>query len=58
LLYPFTYGGLAPYQNYVNNAYLWLLVGVLFRLPDLLANQPVPAALPANVPRSRHWFRV
>ena len=31
-----TWGGLSIYQNYVNNAYLWLLVGVLFRLPDLL----------------------
>jgi hypothetical protein len=38
LLYPFTYGGLAPYQNFVSNAYLWLLVGILFRLPELLGN--------------------
>lgn len=35
LLFPFTYGGLAPYQNFILNAYLWLLVGVLFRLPEL-----------------------
>jgi len=35
LLYPFTYGGLAPYQNFVNNAFLWLLIGILFRLPQL-----------------------
>lgn len=38
LLYPLTYGGLAPYQNYVCNAYLWLLVGILFRLPDVLSS--------------------
>lgn len=38
LLYPLTYGGLAPYQNYVCNAYLWMLVGILFRLPDVLTN--------------------
>ena len=25
-----------PYQNFILNAYFWLLVGVLFRLPDLV----------------------
>ena len=51
LLYPITYGGLAAYQNYICNAYLWLLVGVLFRLPDLLGNPAAPAVVPAH--RSR-----
>jgi hypothetical protein len=36
LLYPWTYSSIAPYENYVCNAFLWLLVGVLFRLPDIL----------------------
>jgi hypothetical protein len=36
LLYPLTFGGMVPYQNFVTNAYLWLLVGILFRLPELL----------------------
>jgi len=36
LLFPFTFGGMQPYQNYVFNAYLWLLAGVLLRLPDLV----------------------
>jgi len=40
LLYPLTFGGMAPYQNFVNNAYLWLLVGILFRLPVLLTQEP------------------
>jgi hypothetical protein len=40
LLIPFTYGGLSPYQNYVMNAYFWVLIGVLFRLP-LLARSPL-----------------
>jgi hypothetical protein len=44
LLYPLTFGGLVPYQNYVTNAYLWLLVGILFRLPSLLVQQPDSAA--------------
>jgi hypothetical protein len=39
LLVPFSYNGMAPYQNYVMNAYLWLLIGVLFRLPHLARNQ-------------------
>jgi hypothetical protein len=42
LLYPFTYIGLVAYQNYICNAYLWLLVGILFRLPDVLANVATP----------------
>ena len=37
LLFPFTYGGMAAYQNFIFNAYFWLLVGVLFRLPALLS---------------------
>jgi hypothetical protein len=36
LLYPMTYGTLNFYQDYVYNAYLWLLVGVVFRLPALV----------------------
>ncbi len=35
LLFPFTYGGMQPYQNFVLNAHFWLLLGVLFRLPGL-----------------------
>jgi hypothetical protein len=44
LLVPFTYGGMSPYQNFVMNAYFWLLAGVLFRLPHLAKTpQLVPA---------------
>ncbi len=35
LLFPLTFGGIASYQNFVLNAYLWLLVGILFRLPHI-----------------------
>jgi hypothetical protein len=35
LLFPFTWGGLTLYQNFVFNAYFWALVGILFRLPAL-----------------------
>jgi hypothetical protein len=56
LLYPFTFAGLAPYQNYVNNAFLWLFLGVLFRLPDLLAVTPASAAVPSRKVVKRGGF--
>jgi hypothetical protein len=35
LLFPFTFAGLAAYEDFVLNAYLWLFLGILFRLPEL-----------------------
>jgi hypothetical protein len=35
VLVPLTYNGLNTYQNFVMNAYLWLLIGVVFRLPSM-----------------------
>jgi hypothetical protein len=43
LLFPSTYGTLNEFQNYIYNAYLWLLIGILFRLPSLI-NQPLGAS--------------
>lgn len=48
LLVPFTYMGIQPYQNFVLNAYLWLLLGVLFRLPKLLEQGQSEAAVAAS----------
>lgn len=45
MLYMMMFGGLVAYQNYTNNIYLWLVVGMLFRLPDLLANPAAPAVV-------------
>jgi hypothetical protein len=42
LLISFTYLSIGQYQNFVLNAYLWLLVGVLFRLPALVVRRPAP----------------
>ena len=53
LLLPLTYGGLQPYQDFILNAYLWLLLGVLFRLPKL-ALSPQFAAAPSSGSR---WIR-
>jgi hypothetical protein len=36
---PFTFYGLNTYQNYLTCAYLWLIVGMLYRLPGLLADE-------------------
>jgi hypothetical protein len=41
------YFGIQAYQDYVNNAYLWLFIGVLYRLPKL-------AEMPQTVPVPRH----
>jgi hypothetical protein len=48
------YFGMAAYQNFVNNAYLWLLIGVLFRLPKL-AQSPQPVPMPTEVRRFSRW---
>jgi len=57
LLYMMTFGGLAPYQNYTTNIYLWLLVGMLFRLPDLLANSAAPAVVSPHRSGARRGFQ-
>ncbi len=50
LLVPLSYGGMAPYQNFVMNAYFWILTGVLFRLP-VLAQMPQAAPKQSAAPR-------
>jgi len=57
LLLPMTFGSLSSYQNYLCNAYLWLLIGVLFRLPDVLVNPPAPAVVPVQHQRARRGFQ-
>jgi hypothetical protein len=56
LLLLLTWGGFSLYQNYITNAYLWLLVGILFRLPHLLASTTTPAStvLPETVAVDAH----
>jgi hypothetical protein len=57
LLYPMTYGSLSAYQNYINNAYLWLLVGILFRLPEIQASTPDILRAPSAKTRARGGFQ-
>jgi hypothetical protein len=37
LLFPMTWGSLVSFEDFVLNAFLWFLIGVLFRLPALEA---------------------
>jgi hypothetical protein len=50
LPFPLTWGGIAPYQNFVINAYFWLFVGILFKLPELVKQsaENLPAGAACN----------
>ena len=58
LFLPFTFQGMQAYQDFVLNAYVWLLLGILFRLPKLAASaqaaanpdQPAAARVPLVTP--------
>jgi hypothetical protein len=44
------------YEDFVLNAYLWLLLGVLFRLPDIKVSAELEAAQLASARHRRHWI--
>jgi hypothetical protein len=48
LLLPLTYEGMQAYQDFILNAYLWLLLGVLFRLPKLALDAQFAASAAAQ----------
>jgi hypothetical protein len=53
LLVPMTFAGMATYEDFVLNAYFWLLLGILFRLPKLVLSEQyaAPASpLPSHRP--------
>jgi len=56
LLGPATFGGMVAYEDFLLNAYFWLMLGLLFRLPTLALSAQFAlnanAALPAR-PRMR-----
>jgi hypothetical protein len=56
LLLPMTFNGMQPYQDFVLNAYLWLLLGILFRLPTIAVTSQYAEVNPyAN--NRRMWMR-
>ena len=52
LLFARTYLSIDAYQNYVNNAFCWLFIGILFRLPDLVQQDNVAAIAAVETPNS------
>jgi hypothetical protein len=38
LIVPLSFYGMTTYQDFIMNAYFWLLIGILFRLPELPRN--------------------
>jgi hypothetical protein len=52
LLLPLTFQGMQAYQDFILNAYLWLLLGILFRLPKLAVDASFAAP-----GLDRRWIR-
>jgi hypothetical protein len=57
LLILFTYGGLSTYQNFVSNMYLWIYLGILFKLPQIQNTTPSYFELPTYRQRRRGGFQ-
>jgi hypothetical protein len=56
LLIPATFGGMVAYEDFLLNAYFWLLLGLLFRLPTLALSAQFAANAPLTQP-ARRWIR-
>ena len=56
MLFPFMVGGIQAYEDFVLNAYLWFLLGVLFRLPHIKVSAELEAAQLASALPRRHWI--
>jgi len=56
LLLPITFTGMATYEDFVLNAYLWLLLGILFRLPTLAVSAQFEA-LQSGLQTQSRWVR-
>lgn len=41
VFFPLSFIGLTTYQDFIINAYLWILIGVLFRLPSIAAGETI-----------------
>jgi hypothetical protein len=56
LLIPATFGGIVAYEDFLLNAYFWLLLGLLFRLPTIALSAQFAVNAPVARP-ARHWIR-
>src|SRR5260221_12737830 len=55
MLFPFMVGGIQAYEDFVLNAYLWLLIGILFRLPQIKVSAELETAQRAFLLPQRRW---
>ncbi|MCU1241513.1 MAG: hypothetical protein JWO71_2239 [Candidatus Acidoferrum typicum] len=56
LLLPMTFVSMGGYQDFILNAYLWLLLGILFRLPKLAISAQASTDI-SSVPTAQRWVR-
>ncbi|MGB6835841.1 MAG: hypothetical protein WBE24_20465, partial [Candidatus Acidiferrum sp.] len=56
LLGPATFGGIDSYEDFLLNAYFWLLLGLLFRLPTIALSAQFAIDATATKP-ARPWIR-
>lgn len=56
LLFPMTFAGIQPYEDFILNMYLWLLLGILFRLPSIALSSQFAAGAADAAARQR-WVR-
>src|SRR5262249_18064070 len=47
LFFPATFAGIQPYEDFLLNAFVWLLLGILFRLPSLVPSAQFAPTAPA-----------
>jgi hypothetical protein len=57
LLILLTYGGLSTYQNFVLNMYLWIYLGILFKLPQIQESTPSYFEMPSYQQHRRGGFQ-
>jgi O-antigen ligase len=57
LLFAQTFAGMQSYQDFLMNAYLWLLLGILFRLPSLGLAAQQTAVAEQTARSERRWMR-
>lgn len=58
LLVPITFAGMAAYEDFLMNAYLWVLLGILFRLPSLAVSTKFTAGqTQASMSMQHVWMR-
>ncbi len=56
MLIPETYASLNGYQDYILQAYLWMLIGILYKLPELLVARPIAVPAVAAAPAVARGF--